>query len=133
MAVGCGRQETRSELLRVQGGVMQGGMMFARILRTAGLCLAVAASIAASGAAAAETYPAQPIKIVVGFGPASAADILTRLVGKRVEAGLGQPRMVENRAENSSMIEPEAVARATADGYTLFPATIANTLNPAQT
>ena len=58
---------------------------------------------------------AQPIKIVVGFGPASAADILTRLVGKRMEAKLGQPVIVENRAGNSSMIGAEAVARAPAD------------------
>ncbi len=69
----------------------------------------------------------------VGFGPASAADILTRLVSKRIEAKLGQSVIVENRAGNSSMIAAEAVARASADGYTLFMATIANTLNPAQT
>jgi tripartite-type tricarboxylate transporter receptor subunit TctC len=81
----------------------------------------------------AQTYPAQPIKIVIGFGPGSAADILARLVGKRMEAGLGQPVVVENRPGNSSMIAAESVARAPADGYTLFMATIANTLNPAET
>ncbi len=81
----------------------------------------------------AQTYPAHPIKIVIGFGPGSAADILARLVGKRMEAGLGQPFIVENRPGNSSMIAADSVARATADGYTLFMATIANTLNPAET
>src|ERR1700712_5539252 len=111
----------------------QGGVMFDNFLTTAGLCLAVAAGVVAGGGAAAETYPAQPIKIIVGVGPASAADILTRLVGKRMEMKLGQPVIVENRAGNSSMIGAEAVARAPADGYTLFTATIANTLNPAQT
>src|SRR5882672_119205 len=111
----------------------QGGVMFDNFLKTAGLCLAVAAGVVAGGATAAETYPAQPIKIIVGFGPASAADILTRLVGRRMEARLGQPVIVENRAGNSSMIAAEAVARASPDGYTLFAATIANTLNPAQT
>jgi tripartite-type tricarboxylate transporter receptor subunit TctC len=111
----------------------QGGVMFDNFLTTAGLCLAVAAGVVAGGGAAAETYPAQPIKIIVGFGPASAADILTRLVGKRMEVKLGQPVIVENRAGNSSMIGAEAVARSPADGYTLFTATIANTLNPAQT
>jgi tripartite-type tricarboxylate transporter receptor subunit TctC len=70
---------------------------------------------------------------VIGFGPGSAADILARLVGKRMEAGLGQPVVVENRPGNSSMIAAESVARAPADGYTLFMATIANTLNPAET
>ena len=81
----------------------------------------------------AQTYPAQPIKVVIGFGPGSAADILARLVGKRMEASLGQPVVVENRPGNSSMIAAESVARAPADGYTLFMATIANTLNPAET
>jgi tripartite-type tricarboxylate transporter receptor subunit TctC len=81
----------------------------------------------------AQVYPAQPIKVVIGFGPGSAADILARLVGKQMEASLGQPIVVENRPGNSSMIAAESVARASADGYTLFMATIANTLNPAET
>ena len=91
------------------------------------------ASLAASYSAMAQTYPAQPIKILVGFGPGSAADILARLVGKEMEVRLGQPIVVENRPGNSSMIAAESVARASADGYTLFIATIANTLNPAET
>ena len=103
-------------------------------LKIAALC-AVVAMIAAAGAGpvAAQTWPAQPIKIVVGFGPGSAADILARLVAKQMETGLGQPIIIENRPGNSSMIAAESVARAPADGYTLFMATIANTLNPAET
>jgi tripartite-type tricarboxylate transporter receptor subunit TctC len=103
-------------------------------LRIAALCAGVAmASIAGAVSALAQTYPAQPIRILIGFGPGSAADILARLVGKQMEAGLGQPIVVENRPGNSSMIAAETVARAPADGYTLFMATIANTLNPAET
>jgi tripartite-type tricarboxylate transporter receptor subunit TctC len=91
--------------------------------------------IAVAGAAPvmAQAYPTQPIKILIGFGPGSAADILARLVGKQMEVILGQPVVVENRPGNSSMIAAETVARASADGYTLFMATIANTLNPAET
>jgi tripartite-type tricarboxylate transporter receptor subunit TctC len=91
--------------------------------------------IAAAGTASvmAQTYPAQPIKVIIGFGPGSAADILARLVGKQMEVSLRQPIVVENRPGNSSMIAAETVARASADGYTLFMATIANTLNPAET
>jgi tripartite-type tricarboxylate transporter receptor subunit TctC len=81
---------------------------------------------------AAQTYPTQPIKIVIGFGPGSAADIMARLISKRMEAALGQPVIVENRPGNSSMIGAELVERAAPDGYTLFMATIANTLNPVQ-
>ena len=90
-------------------------------------------SVAGATSVLAQTYPVQPIKVIVGFGPGSAADILARLVGKQMEAGLGQPVVVENRPGNSSMIAAEGVARAPADGYTLFMATIANTLNPAET
>jgi tripartite-type tricarboxylate transporter receptor subunit TctC len=108
--------------------------MFSRHLGISALCLGVVLTSAAGTASAmAQTYPAHPIKIVVGFGPGSAADILARLVGKQMEVSLGQPIIVENRPGNSSMIAAETVARASGDGYTLFMATIANTLNPAET
>jgi tripartite-type tricarboxylate transporter receptor subunit TctC len=90
-------------------------------------------AVADAASVMAQVYPTQPIKVVIGFGPGSAADILARLVGKQMEASLGQPIVVENRPGNSSMIAAESVARASADGYTLFMATIANTLNPAET
>jgi tripartite-type tricarboxylate transporter receptor subunit TctC len=103
-------------------------------LKISALCAGVTmTAVAGAVPVMAQTWPAQPIKVVVGFGPGSAADILARLVGKQMEAGLGQPIVVENRPGNSSMIGAESVARATADGYTLFMATIANTLNPAET
>jgi len=108
--------------------------MFNRCLKVAALCAGVAmSSVPGAVAAMAQAYPAHPIKIVIGFGPGSAADILARLVGKQMEVSLGQPIVVENRPGNSSMIGAEFVARAPADGYTLFMATIANTLNPAET
>ncbi len=107
---------------------------FSRNLKSAALCATVAViSAAAPASVLAQNWPAQPIKVVIGFGPGSAADILARLVGKRMETALGQPIVVENRPGNSSMIAAETVTRAPADGYTLFMATIANTLNPAET
>lgn len=108
--------------------------MISRYLNIFVFCVAAAmASIASPALVAAQTYPAQPIKIVIGFVPGSAADILARLLGKQMEGKLGQPIIVENRPGNSSMIAAESVAHSSADGYTLFMATIANTLNPAQT
>jgi tripartite-type tricarboxylate transporter receptor subunit TctC len=108
--------------------------MLYRYLKMAALCAgAILASVASTAVAVAQAYPTQPIKIVIGFGPGSAADILARLVGKQMETSLGQPIVIENRPGNSSMLAAEAVSRATADGYTLFMATIANTLNPAET
>jgi len=108
--------------------------MVGAYFRIATLCAGVAmASVAGVASAVAQGYPAQPIRVLIGFGPGSAADILARLVGKQMEISLGQPVVVENRPGNSSMIAAETVTRAPADGYTLFMATIANTLNPAET
>ena len=111
-----------------------GGNMLRGYIRMLALGAGVT-MIATAGTASvmAQTYPAQPIKVIIGFGPGSAADILARLVGKQMEVSLRQPIVVENRPGNSSMIAAETVARASADGYTLFMATIANTLNPAET
>ncbi len=108
--------------------------MVSGYLRIVVLCAGIAiASVTGAACAMAQTYPAQPIRVLIGFGPGSAADILARLVGKQMEVSLGQPIVVENRPGNSSMIAAETVTRAPADGYTLFMATIANTLNPAET
>jgi len=107
--------------------------MLGRYFNIAMLCAGVAFAFAGSATtAAAQNYPTQPVRIVIGFGPGSAADVLARLVGKPMEAELGQPVVIENRPGNSSMTAAEFVARAPADGYTLFMGTIANTLNPIQ-
>src|SRR6202000_1092370 len=81
-----------------------GGLMFRRTLML--LPLAVIASIAG---AAAQTYPSQPIKMIVGFGPGSAADVLIRVVGKQMETSLGQPIVVENRPGNRGMTASDSV------------------------
>src|SRR6516165_11132399 len=75
--------------------------------------------------ASVEQYPVRPIRILVGFGPGSSADIVARVVGKQMEDRLGQPIVVENRPGNSSMTAAETAARAVNDGYTLFMATVA--------
>jgi tripartite-type tricarboxylate transporter receptor subunit TctC len=61
-------------------------------------------------------YPSHSIKIVVGFGPASSADVLARLLARQLEQKLNQAVVVENRPGNSSMLAAEAVARAAPDG-----------------
>jgi tripartite-type tricarboxylate transporter receptor subunit TctC len=83
--------------------------------------------------AVAEQYPTSAIRILVGFGPGSGADVLARVVGKQIEQQLGQAVVVENRPGNGSMIAAEASARAPNDGYTLFMATVAQTINPVFT
>jgi tripartite-type tricarboxylate transporter receptor subunit TctC len=68
----------------------------------------------------AQAYPARPIRIVIGFGPGSAADILARLIGQWLSEQLGQPLLIDNRLGAGGNIATEAVLRSPADGYTLL-------------
>ena len=92
--------------------------------------LALAMSLTAT-ASSAQDYPNRPVRIVIGFGPGSVADITARVMGAHMSQTLGQQVVVENRPGAGSSLGAEHVARAPKDGYTLFMATIANTINPA--
>lgn len=70
--------------------------------------------------AQAQTYPSRPVQIVVGYAPGSAADILSRLIGKSLSERLGQPFVIENRGGAGGTLGAEAVVRAPPDGYTLL-------------
>lgn len=104
-----------------------------RCILRAVLLIALIAPSLGPAPAVAQQYPTRPIRILVGFGPGSSADIVARVVGKQMEQTLGQPVVVENRPGNSSMTAAETVARASNDGYTLFMATVAQTINPVFT
>ena len=68
----------------------------------------------------AQAYPSRPVRIIVGFAPAGAQDILARLIGQWLSERLGQTFVIENRPGGGGNIAAEAVVRATADGYTLL-------------
>jgi tripartite-type tricarboxylate transporter receptor subunit TctC len=72
-----------------------------------------------AGAAAAQSYPAKPIKIVVPFPPGNTMDIMTRLVGPKMTERMGQQIIVENRPGASGMLGLDFVAKAAPDGYIL--------------
>src|SRR5213080_3014436 len=74
-------------------------------------------------------YPSRPVRIIVGFPPGGAADITARLLGQWLSGRLGQPFVIENRPGAGTNIGTEAVAKATADGYTLLLVSVANTVN----
>ena len=67
-----------------------------------------------------EPYPNKPVRIVIGFGPGSGTDILARMIGEELRMALGQPFVVDNRPGASAQIAAGFVAKAPADGYTLF-------------
>jgi tripartite-type tricarboxylate transporter receptor subunit TctC len=84
----------------------------------------------AAGSLRAESYPTRPVRIIVGFGPGSVADIIARVVATQMSQTLGQQMVVENRPGAGSSIGAEYVARAPKDGYTLLMCTVAQTINP---
>jgi len=68
----------------------------------------------------AQTYPAKPVRVIVPFSPGGATDIVTRLVGQKLNEMWGQTVVVDNRAGASGNIGAELAARSAPDGYTLF-------------
>jgi tripartite-type tricarboxylate transporter receptor subunit TctC len=84
------------------------------------LAAGAAALPAVSWIAWAQTYPARPVRIVVGLAPGGANDIVARLMGQWLSERLGQPFVIENRPGGGGNIGTEAVVRGSPDGYTLL-------------
>jgi tripartite-type tricarboxylate transporter receptor subunit TctC len=78
------------------------------------------ALLVVSSTAAAQIYPARPVKIVVPFPPGSTPDIVGRTLSTKLQEAFGQPVVVENRTGAGGNIGTEMVAKAPADGYTLL-------------
>jgi len=83
--------------------------------------------------AAAQDYPARPVRIIVGFGPGSSGDIAARVLAQKFGTLFGQQFVVENRTGAGSNIATNFVAHAPNDGYTLLQGTVGNTINAAIT
>ena len=72
-----------------------------------------------SGLAAAEAWPARPVRVIVAFAPGSTPDVVARIVSERLSLRIGKPVIVDNKPGAAGNIGTDAVAKAAPDGYTL--------------
>jgi len=78
------------------------------------------ALLLASGQAFAQGYPSKPVRLVVGFAPAGAADVVARTLQEPMQRVLGQPIVVDNKPGAGSSLAAEFVAKSAPDGYTVL-------------
>lgn len=77
-------------------------------------------ALALASPAWAQAWPQKPVKIIVPFAPGGNTDSIARMIGQRLSETLGQIFVIENKSGANGAIAAEFVARAPADGYTLF-------------
>ena len=80
-------------------------------------------------AAAAQTFPTKPVKLVVGFSAGGPTDVIARIIAQDMTASFGQTVLVENKAGAASMIATQEVKRSAPDGYTLYVTTLTHSVN----
>jgi tripartite-type tricarboxylate transporter receptor subunit TctC len=86
-------------------------------------CIALltsAAVVFSLSAAAQESYPSKPVRIVIGYSAGGGNDIIVRVMTPELSKGLAQPVIVENKPGAQSIIAAEFVAKQPADGYTIL-------------
>lgn len=93
--------------------------MRSRPFRTS-LLVCILASIAAGPTAAQSDYPTRPVRLVHGFTAGGISDVLARALGAKLTESMGQQVVVEARSGAGTTIASDFVAKAAADGYTLF-------------
>ena len=94
-------------------------------------CVAICASGLLVPDARAQSYPAKPVRMLVGFSAGSGTDGAARMVAQKLTGLLGQQVLVENRPGSGGMLATASVAKAPADGYTLLMMAAADSIQPA--
>jgi tripartite-type tricarboxylate transporter receptor subunit TctC len=87
---------------------------------TLALTCAVLTLLSAAQTTSAQSYPTQPVKILVGFPPGGTTDVIGRLVAQELSVQTGKTFLVENRAGASGIIATGSVAKSAPDGHTLI-------------
>ncbi len=80
----------------------------------------VLSTLAGTAYGQAPAYPSKPVRIIISFPPGGSTDFLARILAERLQSGMQQTVIVENRPGGNSVISAEMVAKASPDGYTLF-------------
>ena len=104
-------------------------MLFRSISDAIGLLL-VMLTVTVYGTANAKQYPSRPIRLIVGFPPGGAADILGRIAAQQLGERLGQQFVVDNRGGAGGLVATEIAAKGLPDGYTLLFTSIPHVINP---
>lgn len=100
--------------------------------RLCGIAAAVAATLGASTALSADTYPARPLRLVVPFPPGGGTDIMGRMVAAHLGEAFGVQAVVDNRGGAAGIIGSELAAKSNPDGYTLLIGSVSTiSINPS--
>jgi tripartite-type tricarboxylate transporter receptor subunit TctC len=103
---------------------------FRSLTRAAAASVAAILAFGAAPAAFGQAYPAKPVKILVGFAPGGAMDIVARTVGQKMAPSLGQPVVIENKPGAASNIAIRQLIESPPDGYTIMLVANGLTANP---
>ena len=90
----------------------------------------ISSGVVAPPAFAAEPYPQRAVRLIIPYPPGGAGDIVGRLLAAKLTEALGQQIVSDNRPGGGQVIATQLVARAPADGYTLFLASATHSINP---
>ena len=89
-------------------------------MKTVTRVITLSACVLFAAPASGQSYPAKPVRIIVGFSPGSTTDLIARVMATKLGEVLGQPAVVDNRPGAGANIAAELVSKAPADGYTVL-------------